>query len=210
MTETLPPQYCVRRPFQRFWRDERFRLAQLPDGEDDEGRARAIRKLHRLYRLQLVRWEQVIKAIALAIRADEKGLLPYWASPPLRPPSREARAAIVDHRLDDLFNGLGERICRSNDPVAAAKKLFRPMRRRGPKVKNAERDLSIALEVQKLRLSGETREAAIFEVACTRDLDSEAVRRIVRDQDAAHGHDRIKWLARAGKTKPEELGEIQI
>lgn len=211
MNMVLSPHSDARRLIQRLRREELLRDALLRDGEDDEGRGRAVRTLHKLYTRQLVRWRLVVDAASLAAVADEEGLLPSW-SPPIRPSSREARAAIIDRRLEDLFKGLGQRIIQSKNPVEAARKLFHPPQRRGPKVKNAERDLVIAVEVQKLRFRGKktSREQAIFEVAETQGIDSEAVRRAVREQDAAHNHKTIEWLARAGKTKVEELWEIKI
>jgi hypothetical protein len=209
MTHTS--QFDGRRLMQRSRREELFRLALLRDAEDDERRGRAVRTLHRLHTRQLMRWRLVVDAASLAAFANEEGLLPSW-SPPIRPSSREARAAIIDRRLEDLFKGLGQRIIQSKNPAEAARKLFHPPQRRGPKVKYAERDLVIAVEVQKLRFRGKktSREKAIFEVAETRGVDSEAVRRIVKEMDADYNHKTIEWLARAGKTKVEELWEIKI
>jgi hypothetical protein len=182
---------------QRFKREELFRLARLHNGEDDERRARALRTLHRLYLRQR-------KAEARAFETHVKlGRAPV---------SPAGAGAMVGQDLEDLFKGLGQRVVQSKNPAEAARKLFHPPQRRGPKVKNAERDLVIAVEVQKLRFRAKktSREKAIFEVAETRGVDSEAVRRIVKEQDAAHNHKTIEWLARAGKTKVEELWEIKI
>jgi hypothetical protein len=175
---------------QRFRREELFRLARLPNGEDDKGRADAIRVLHRLYLRQ-----KKAEARALGIRV-RIGL------PPVSP---GGRSAMVNSQLEDLFKGLGQRITQSKDPIKATRRLFQPKGRRGPRVKNAGRDLSIALEVQKLRNGGKTREKAIFEVAETKALDDEAVRRIVKEQDAAHGRTGIILLAGSGKTNFEEV-----
>jgi hypothetical protein len=185
MAKSPPAKSDERRLFRRLNREELFRLARLRDGEDDEARAHAIHTLHRLYRLYLRRK----KAEA-------------------RTPVSPRQAATVDWPLEDLFKGLGQRIINSNDPAEKARKLFHPPQRRGPKIKNSERDLIIAIEVQKLRISGKTREGAIFAVAERTRLDSEAVRRIVKDQDAAHGGAAaIRLLARSGKTK---VGEVKI
>lgn len=185
MAKGLPAKSDARHLFQSLKREELFLLARLPDGKDDERRARAIRSLHRLYLRQK--------------KAEARARI----GPP--PTSPAGRSAVVDLQLADLFKGLGQRIVQSNDPAEKARKLFHPPRRRGPKVKNSERDLSIAIEVQKLRISGKTREKAIFEVADMTGLDTEAVRRIVKDQDAAHGQAGIRLLASSGKTKFEEV-----
>ena len=74
---------------QRFRREELFRLARLPNGEDDKGRADAIRVLHRLYLRQ-----KKAEARALGIRV-RIGL------PPVSP---GGRSAMVNSQLEDLFN----------------------------------------------------------------------------------------------------------
>ena len=132
MAKGPPATSDARRLFQRLKREKLLRLAYLRNGEDDEGRARAIRTLHRLYRRQLARWRLVVDAASLAAFADEEGFLPL-SSPPIRPSSREARTAIVDRQLDDLFKGLGECITRAENPIDAARILFEPSKKRGRK-----------------------------------------------------------------------------
>jgi hypothetical protein len=195
MTETFQPQFDGRRLLQRRRREELFRLARLSNGEDDEGRGRAIRTLHRLY----------LRRKKAEARAHETHAT---LDPPVSP---GLGGRDVDRGLEDLFKGLGQRIIQSEDPAETAQKLFHPPGRRGPKVRYAKRDLVIAVEVQKLRFGeNATREHAIFKVAEAWGLDSEAVRRIIKEQDAAHNHKTIEWLARANKTTVEELWQIRI
>jgi len=134
------------RPRQQIRREELFRRARFPDGENDGQRASAVHTLHRLYLRQCAMWRTIVDAATLAIEADEKGLLPP-TSPPINPPLYGEPAAIIDRRLEDLFNGLGVRICRSKDPVEAAKKLFQPEKRRGPKIRNDQRDFDMAATI---------------------------------------------------------------
>jgi hypothetical protein len=200
-----PAKSDAHRLFQRRKRDSLFRLAYLRNGEDDGGRAHAIRTLHRLYRRQLARWRLVVEASSLVAFADEQGLLPLWSSP-IRPSSREARAAIIDRQLEDLFDGIGLRVVRSKDPVAAAKQLFEPKRKPGSRIKYDDRDFDIAVTIERklwvwvwvwvwrkrrlrLRLDrekGKTLEEAIAEVASVEELEESRVRKIYYAQRKKH------------------------
>jgi hypothetical protein len=66
--------------------------------------------------------------------------------------------------------------------VEAAKKLFQPAHPRGPKVKHAERDLGLAVEIEKLRIGGGSLESAIADVAESRGLSEDRIRQVYRAQ----------------------------
>jgi len=92
---------------------------------------------------------------------------------------RHRAARAVDPGLDDLFKGLGQRIMQADDIAEAAKKLFQPAGPRGAKVKHAERDLALAVEVEKLRIGGASLESAIAAVAgCRASLSEDRIQQI--------------------------------
>ena len=184
------PQSEARRLKEQFEREKLMHLALLQDGVDDAGRARALGELRAL-------WLQQRSGAARIDRERAcKGL------PPLSP---EERARAVDPGLDDLFKGLGQRIMQADDPVEAVKKLFQPADPRGPKVKHAQRDLALAVEVEKLRIGGVSLESAIAEVAESRRLSEGRIRQIYRAKVLMDGRAAIRLLARSGVDKLEDI-----
>lgn len=130
------------------WRVLRWRLlldlAHLENDEADSARAWAIRRLHRLYILQN-------GAERRRRAAAESGLT-------------VTSAQAVDQRLADLFKGLAMRAVGNRDPAAAWDALLNPGQRRGPKVKNSERDIGLAIRVQEKIDTGATPEDAYLEI----------------------------------------------
>lgn len=169
-----------------------MRLALLRDGVDDAGRARALGELRALWLRQ--------QSDAARIDRERACKVP----PPLSP---EERARAVDPGLDDLFKGLGQRIMQADDPVEAVAKLFQPADLRGPKVKHAERDLALAVEVEKLRIGGAALESAIAAVAESRGLSEDRIRQIYRAQVRVLSRAAIRLLARSGGAK---LADVRI
>jgi hypothetical protein len=116
------------------------------------------------------------------------------------------RAKKVDRQLEDLIKCLRERCFRSKDPVKAWEKLTAWQRRRGPKVKNDDRDFDIAVTIERklwvwvwvwvwckrrlrLRLDrekGKNLEEAIAEVASVEELKESPVRKIYYAQRKKH------------------------
>ena len=151
----------------------------------------------------------MVDAASLAAFADEEGFLPLW-SPPIRPSSREARAAIIDRQLEDLFDGIGLRIARSKEPVATAKRLFEPKGKRGPKIKNDDRDFQIAVGVQRLENHGLTVEDAVAETARLEDISESRVAQIAREQRAKWSPLGIKAEVALVELRAAELQEAEL
>ena len=189
MSADRPAQSEARRLQKQFEREKLMGLALSRDGVDDVGRARALGELR-------ASWlRQRSEARINRERACE-GL------PPLSP---KERARAVDQGLDDLFNGLGQRLMQADDPVEAAKKLFQPRHPRGRKVKHAERDLALAVEVAKLRIGEASLEGAIAAVAASGPLSEDRIRQIYLAQEHRHGRAAICLLARSGAAKLEDV-----
>ena len=116
------------------------------------------------------------------------------------------RAKKVDRQLEDLIKGLRERCLRSKDPFQAWEKLTAWQRRRGPKVKNDDRDFDIAVTIERSRWvwvwvwvwrkrrlrprldreNGKTLEEAIAEVASVQELEESRIRKIYYAQREKH------------------------
>ena len=165
---------------ERAEREGLMRLALLRNRVNDAARACALIELHALYLRQLTSENRITRK-----RARKR-------FPPLSP---AGRGRVLDLRLEDLFKGIGLRIVRSPDPVDAARRLFQPENRRGPKIKNAARDLAVAVDVEKARITAE--EARI-----------EAKRAGIEAKEARIGGGKVRTRREKARTEGASLEDV--
>jgi hypothetical protein len=97
---------------------------------------------------------------------------------------RDARlaAARVDFRLEDFFQAVARRVWGSDDPAAMVKALV-GNEKRGPPVKNSDRDFDIAVSVERRRQEGLSAEEACGQIADCEGLSFERIASIYKGFD---------------------------
>lgn len=122
---------------------------------------------------------------------------------------RQRRAGAVNSRLADLFEGLKVRLDSKPDPLAAKHALMAPNQRRGPKLKNAERDFDMAVSIERHRLQGSSFQDAVNEIASVEGINRSRVEKILKQQRAKYSRLGIRAEAafvaeQAGKWTPDK------